>query len=225
MNSSILHHLVLKDWYLHRAGIIGAMGLGAIALLLIGVNSKTAFYVGSILLITAVIGVGIYLVFMTTIQEKKDKTLPFVMSLPISARQYTRAKLLANLLIFILPWSIFMTATIVVIAARETLPNGLIPLAVLSLTEIFAAFSLLLGIALVTESEGWTITALVVGNLSFNFFLYFVSQIPSIGPHIEGPIAVWSPAVFWVLFVEIVTIVLTLGLTFYFQGRKKDFIF
>ena len=41
----------------------------------------------------------------TVVEERTDQTLPFVMSLPISAAEYTTAKILANLLIFLIPWA------------------------------------------------------------------------------------------------------------------------
>ena len=48
--------------------------------------------------------------------------------------------------------------------------------------------------------------------------------LPGIREYVDGPIAVWSPTILTILGVEAAVIVLSLGLAFFVQSRKKDFV-
>ncbi|HVT60856.1 MAG TPA: ABC-2 transporter permease [Thermoanaerobaculia bacterium] len=224
MNYAMVKRLILKDWYFQRWAILGYLAAGALAVFLVGQGGEGSFYAGSILLLTVLITVGIHLPMTTVINERKEQTLAFVMSLPISAKEYTTAKILANVLILLIPWTAITLGSLTVIAGRAALPGGLIPLGAVVLTEILVGSCLLLAVALVSESLGWTIGAMVFANLFFQGFLYYVSHIPSIAATMKSPTAVWSSAAVTLLLAEIGAIALLLGLTFFFQSRKTDFI-
>ncbi|MBL0179377.1 MAG: hypothetical protein IPP98_09675 [Gemmatimonadetes bacterium] len=67
-------------------------------------SSQGVFYRGAVLLPRS-ISIGIFLTFLTVVQERTQGMLPFAMSLPIGVREYTAAaKLAANLLLFMPPW-------------------------------------------------------------------------------------------------------------------------
>jgi ABC-type transport system involved in multi-copper enzyme maturation permease subunit len=220
----MIEHLIRKDWSFNRNIIVGALVLGAISLAGVAMDSQGAFYIGSTAFITVVIGLGILLVFMTVIQERKAQTLPFVMSLPISAMQYTTAKVLANLLIFLVPWTALTVSAVLLILGREGLPDGLIPFTAIMLLELFAAYCCLLAVAIVSESETWTIVAMVTLNLFFNVFLYAMSHVEGIGAHMQGASPVWNAAVWWALAGSLAAATLCLAATFYLQSRKTDFL-
>ncbi|MFY9824632.1 MAG: hypothetical protein WAM82_24860 [Thermoanaerobaculia bacterium] len=224
MNTTIVKHLVLKDWYFLRMPIIGYLAMGAVALLLIMNGGQGAFFAGSVLLITVLISMGIHLAFVTVVNERKEQTLPFIMSLPISYMEFTTAKILANLLMFLIPWTAILIVAVTLFAIGNA--GGIIPFTVLLMTEIFTSYILLLAVALISESQSWSIGAMVFGNLFLQAFLYWLSQIRSIGLDYTAKIhsAVWSPAAINILAVEIALILLLLGLTFFFQSRKTDFI-
>ena len=224
MTNSIIQPLILKDWYLSRGVIWFCIAAGALALLAIRFGGEAAFYIGSVLLITVVSGLGIYLVIATIVNERKEQTLPFIMSLPVSAMGYTTAKILSNLLIFLVPWTALAIGTFIVIGGRDALPNGIMPFAAIVLVELFVGYCLILAVAIVSESEGLTIGAIVFIQLIFSFFLYVVARIPSIAATLEGSVAAWSPTVLRFLAAELATIVVLLGLTFYLQSRKRDFL-
>jgi ABC-2 type transport system permease protein len=222
VNTPMVKRLILKDWYFLRVPIVGYLAAGAVSVLLMANGGEGAFFAGSVLLITVLISVGIHVAMATVVNERKEQTLPFVMSLPISYMEYTTAKILANLLIFLIPWTSLLIATLALFTIANA--GGVIPFAALLLTEIFASYCLLLAVALVTESQGWSVGAIVFGNLFLQAFMYWVSHIPSIGRTMKGHVAVWSPASVTILVVEIAVILLLLGVTFFFQGRKTDFI-
>ncbi len=224
MNTQLVKRLVLKDWYFFRWAIAGYIFVGMISLILVGLGGKGSFYAGSILLISVLIGLGIHLAMETVVNERKKKNLVFVMSLPISIREYTVAKILANLLIFLIPWIVLVFSTDMILFGLESLPSGMLPFATLMLTQILVGYCFVLCIALVLESEGWTIVAVVVTNLFFHFFLYYVSHIPSVKEHLAGPDVVWSREMIGILVGQFMLVILLFGLTFYFQARKKDFL-
>jgi ABC-2 type transport system permease protein len=224
LQPEMIKRLVLMDWYFLRWAIAGYLAAGAVALVLVGTGGEASFYIGSILLITILIGVGIHLAMATVIQERTDHTLPFVMSLPISPRDYTTAKVLANVLIFLIPWLALTLGSFAVIAGRRGIPHGLIAFVAVLLGELFVSYILILATALVTESQGWTIGVMVTLNLAFQGFLYFVSHLPSLAAVMKGDAVVWPPAALALLAAELAVILLALGLTFFFQARKTDFL-
>lgn len=224
MNTFMVKRLILKDWYFHRWGIFGYLAAGALALFFVSTGGDASFFVGSILILTILVAVGIDLAMSTIVQERTDQTLPFVMSLPISPKEYTTAKILANVLIFLIPWVTLLIGSFAVIASRPALPDGLIPFTAIILTEIFMSYVLIVAVALISESQGWAIGAIVFGNLLLQAAMYYVSHIPSIAAAMKGPRIVWDQPVITLLLVEIAVIVLLLGLTFWLQSRKTDFI-
>jgi len=223
-SGAMVRRLVLKDWYFMRWAIAAYLSLGGIALFLVSHGGEGSFYAGSVLLFTILISLGIHLVMLTVVEERAQHTLPFVMSLPISARDYTLAKVLANLLIFLVPWGALMLGTLGVIAGRGAIEDGLIPFATILLTWILVGYCLILAVALISESQVWAIAAIVVTNLAFQGVLYGVSHMPSIAATMKSEVAVWSPAALGLLAAEGAAVALLLGITFFLQNRKKDFI-
>jgi len=224
MSTSMVSQLILKDWFFQKKLIMTCIALGLVCIYFIQAGSGLAFYMGSTLLITLVVGFGVYLIVEMVIYERKNQTLPFIMSLPVSYKEYTAAKILASLWTFLVPWATLVGTTVVVIATRDTIPNGLIPFALLLLLELLACHCLILAVAIVTESLGWTITTMIFCNLFLQFFMYSVSNIAEIKASMEGPAAVWTSSFFSIMAAEIAVMVLSIGITFALQARKKSFI-
>ncbi len=224
MDTALIARLVVKDWSLQRRFIAVASVAGLASLLLLGHGGNGTFYAGTVLMITVLIGVGVQLVMATVLNERTEKTLPFVMSLPISVREYTTAKMLANLLLFLVPWTLLLIGTAAVLGLRPGMPPGLLPFATLLLVELLAAYCLVLAVALVSESSGWTIGTIVFTNLFLQGFLYQVARIPAIEATMRGPEAVWNRPALTLLAVECAVIVLILAVTYRLQSRKTDFL-
>jgi len=216
--------LISKDWYFSRWPITAytLVGLGAVALL--ALPSEGAFYAGSTLLVTALISIGIHLVMASVVYERNEQTLAFVMSLPVSARQYTAAKVAANLAIFTVAWCVLTVATVGVIASRGTVPDGLIPLSLVVLGQIFASYVLLLGVAIVSESVNWTIGAIIAGNLLMQAVLYGVANAPRVKPSLTLDAISWPQPIPLVLAIELLSALAILVWTFAAQARKKEFV-
>jgi ABC-2 type transport system permease protein len=224
MNYFMVKRLMLKDWYFQRRLIAAYTAGGLLALALIALGTDASFYAGAVLLLTVMISMGIHLAMVTVVQEKSDQTLPFIMTLPISPKEYTTAKILANLSLFLISWTTLTTVTLLLFSSEGARSGALIPFASIVLTEVLASYCLLLTVAIVSESQGWTITAMAIANLFFQGFLYWLSHLPGIARGMKGHGAVWDQTTVTLLVVEVLVSVLLLGLAFALQSRKRDFI-
>ena len=223
MSSSIVTKLILKDLYLSRAIIIGAVVAGLVALV-IAVTSRIGFAIGGIMFISSIVTCGILVAAFSVMGERKDKSLLFALSLPVSTAQYTRAKLIAVLLGFLIPWVLLTGAALICIVALDYMPKGMVVYALVIQCFFLALFSLFMAILLSTESEGWMAVAIVGLNLSISFFMMGLGNLTSIGKNASGPVPVWSTEAFTILACEGVAIVLAFVLIFFFQSRKRDYV-
>lgn len=214
--------VVLKDWYLSRWFTFGSVVLGAVALGLASIGPP-GLYPAMILIIIAVIAQGIFLCMYGIVTERKERAALFSLTLPISTMQYSAAKALALVTAYLFPW-VLLAAAALALLPRLSLPAGILPVAVVSWLFFLDIFCLLLGVALATESEGWTVATLVVTNTSISFWFYYIGSVPSLSATVRGPVAVWNAAVIRLLIAELVALVLIAALTFARIARKKDFL-
>jgi len=223
MNFAVVRHLILKDWYLNRGVILASIpvGLGALALVLTG--KPVAFMLCIILLCMVIVGVGAQLAFVTTINERKEQTLAFVMSLPVSWREYTAAKILANLIIFLIPW-LPLTAGALGLLLLPGATHGLIPFTAIMAMEMFITTSLIVAAGIITESQAWTTAGIFLSSLGINLGGYIFAHVPGIAKYMWGTRVYWSPTAWIILICELLTIPLLLGVTFFVQSRKTDFL-
>ena len=224
MNYSIIKRLILKDWYLQRWVIVASVLGGIVALGIVCLGGQAAFMVGLILLLTALIAVGAQLAIATMVNERKEQTLSFVMSLPISFIDYTMAKVLGTVLIFMVPWTLLVLGSLALFAVPHGIPHGLLPFTVIMAIEILVNTCLMIAVALVTESQGWTVGAIMVGNIAINLIGYYVAHLSGIAKGMGGSAVMWSSTASTALLIEFVIIALLLCLTFFFQSRKRNFL-
>lgn len=223
MNYAIVRRLILKDWYFMRGPILLSLAGGLLSLAIVAFGGKVGFFLGLLLLITTMVAIGATLTMGTLVGERENQTLAFVMSLPVSHLEYTSAKILVNLLIFIPFWLILVAGSLALVAISPPI-HGLFAYTVIMSVEILAGICLMIAVALVTESKGWTISAMVVGNLAINIVGYLVAHIPGIGNGMFGAVIQWRPAASFSLAIEFALIALMLGGAFFIQSRKKDFL-
>ncbi len=224
MKGSVIGHLILKDWRLHRLQIWLTIAVGLLALAVLQRGGEVPLVLGSVWFFVAIIVLGSMLPISAIVNERKKQTLAFVMSLPVSAVQYTAAKAVSTLAMFLVPWLGLLIAAFVLITTRNLLPHGALPMALILALLPVVGFCIIFGTALVGESEGWGIAATLLCNSSYGVTWYLLSRTPSLTANWTGRVAVWSPAVLRVLSVELGIIVLAVGLTFFLQSRKRDFV-
>ncbi len=224
MNFAMVKCLILKDWYLQRLPIALSLLGGGVAMAILILGGKAGFTLGLILLVTVLIASTAISTTNMTVLERREQTLPFVMSLPISFREYTTAKLIAILTVFLLPWTLLMGASFAVLELSPTHSQGLIPYVAIMGTEILVSTCFIAAVGLITESQGWTITAVMIGNVAFNVMGFLVAHIDGVSRYMFGPAVRWTPMSTGLLVAEYATIALMLGGTFLVQSRKKDFL-
>ena len=223
MNYTMVKRLILKDWYLQRWTILGCLAGGVASLGVIASGNKAGFYIGLLLLITALIVIGAQVAGSTIVSERKDQTLAFAMSLPISYREYTLSKIAGNLLIFLVAWIPLVVASLGLLLYQPK-TYGLVPFTAIMATEILVSTCFIIAVSVITESQGWMIAAIMIGNVALNAVGYLVAHIPSIARGMEGSSIQWTPVASALLFAELAMIALLIGGTFFLQSRKKDFL-
>jgi hypothetical protein len=224
--NGVVRRLMRKDLDLLRPALLGYLAVGGVALALMAAGRESSFYFGTILLVTVVIASGMHIALATVVIERSEQTLPFVMTLPISPRQYTWSKIAGGLLIFLGLWGPLAASALLLLGSGWLggAGRGLLPLAALTLVELLGAYAVQLAVAVVTESMPWTVIVQVLMNLGFQGYLYYVSRIPAIASTSKGPHIVWPPVALALLALELAVVPLALGLAALLQERRRDFL-
>ncbi len=222
MSHSMVWQFVAKDVRLNFGLTIGSLVIGLAALILSRFGDA-AGYAGLILLITGMVIQGVFICMTSIVGERKERALLFALSFPMSTAQYTVAKLIAAIASFLVPWVVIAAGGLVMLHV-SSVQHGLVPVAVLTWIFLFDQFFLILGVTLCKESEAWHSSTVVWISTSISFFFYFVLRVPSIRSTMNGPIAVWSSAVFVILAVEIGFAALLAALVAWHLTHRREFI-
>src|SRR5215467_3278989 len=212
MSRSLVRHLILKDFQMHRTAIVFAIIAGVTGLAFLHLKGLPGL-LGIIGFFTTLIVLGSMIPNASILNERKGRNLAFLMSLPISMVEYTTAKVLAALAMFMIPWLVLVGTALSLILGRSDVPDGIIPIALILMT-----------VPLVGESEGWVIGATITVNASYSFCWPLIFNNAELRAGLASPTPIWSPTVLTVLGSEFTAIAVILAITFYLQSRKKDFV-
>ena len=215
--------LIAKDFYLNRWLIVGSTVAGVVALL-IAAEGKMRFNIGMLMWLTTIVAFGVMLAMFSIGNERKERTLQFVLSLPLSHGDYVRIKVVGLLLCFLVPWTVLSVGAVVLVTVMPNLPDGLLPFAVLLSGFFLANFSFVLCGALHTKSEGLISALITVTNMGITLFIFMVGALPSLNDHLQGPVPVWNSTFWIVLGAEIATLAITLSLPYLVAARRRDFV-
>ena len=220
-------HLILKDWRLQRAADLHFhRRLALIALGVVQSGAKAPMVVGSVWFFIALILVGTMLPLAGIVNERKKQNLAFLMSLPVSSIQYTTAKLVSTVGMFLMPWLTLVIAALLLIETRGIVPHGVDSDGAHPRSAAFRrAWPSSPRAALVGESEGWGIAANVFCSSSYGLIWYFMSRIPGLMADVKSPVPSGIPTVLKILGGEFGSDSrCILGLTYLSQSRKRDFV-
>ncbi len=218
----VIRALVLKDWQLFEKQLAAYVGAGLVALALMGHAQRWSFYLGSLLLIIVMVAASCFAVSTALVNERKEKTLAFVMSLPVTPLDFYLAKLLANLVTFGVPF-LLLTSVAVAVTWWTPVPDGLLTLVLLLAGHLLLSFCLSLAVAMQVESEGWNIFVMIASSALINPFMAGLSQIPEVASHWSGPEVVWSWQVSAILVAQLLLSVGLLAYTGWRHLRKPAF--
>jgi ABC-2 type transport system permease protein len=224
MSRSIVTRLILKDFYLQWPTLAGSLLLGfaMLAIALFG-GGPITFYVGSVSFICVLILLNVLLVGSSVAQEKKDRVMLFVLSLPVSTTQYAVAKLVSSLLAFLIPFCLLGAAAVLVIALTP-IPHGMIPLTLAVMMYVCLYFCIFLAVALAADSVGLNTMVMIAGNVLLNFLIAWLLNRPSVANASKAAVAIWTPEILATLAVEILGSLIALGAALFTIVRKKDFL-
>jgi hypothetical protein len=218
MSESIVRQLIIKDLRLMKIPAIAYWLSGLVAIVVVVVGGDVAGMTAIILFVAALFGTGVHSAMLTVTEERREQTLPFIMSLPITIREYTSAKLIGGGI-----WLTLSAASCVVFIG-EALPLGAVPFITIVLIAILLAYVIILATALIWESMTPTIVAIVAANLCTQGLLWWIASLHGIRSTIGGNAIVWNTTSISVIALQIFSIVALLAITYQLQSRKTSFI-
>jgi ABC-2 type transport system permease protein len=224
MNRSVVWALILKDWRLQRPAILVSSAVGALSLGMFYFRSEVPFVLGAVWFFVSIIVLGCMLPMANVINERKKQNLAFLMSLPVSAIQYTTSKMISTFGLFLMPWLALFAAALGVILGGHVIPHSFIPTVFVLEGFVLMGFCLIAGAAIAGETEGWPMAATLLCNSSYGVGFYLFGRIPEIQRDWQSPVAVWSPIIQRLLIIEVAVVIFIIGLTFFIQSRKRDFV-
>ena len=140
----VTRKLIAKELYVNRWLIAGGASSG-VASMLIATLGKTGFNIGALTWLTTIIALGVMLAMYGIMNERKEHSLQFVLSLPLSIADYVRAKMLG--LFAVLPdrvAGVERGGAAAGVRARQACPTASPPYAVLLCVFMLANFAVVL---------------------------------------------------------------------------------
>jgi ABC-type Na+ efflux pump permease subunit len=219
----VTRKLITKELHVNRWFIVGG-ALSGIASVLIAATGKTGFNVGALTWLTTVIATGVMLALYGIMNERKEHALEFVLSLPLSIPEYVRAKMLGLTACFLPMWLVSSAAVLLLVFAKDSIPDGLAPYAVLLCVFMLANFTVVLCGSLHAQSEALTSAVIIVTNMGVSIFMFTVGPLPGIEKFMWSPTPAWNSTFWTVLGCELVVLVIAFTLPFFLAARRRDFI-
>ena len=224
MNNLLVKKLVQKDWYLSRYGVYGCLVLGLAGQVGYLLGGFYGAYLGAVALDIAVVMLMFFQVNAIVVFERKDQTMAFFMSLPVSNLEFTVGKSLIGLGSYFFTWLLLYVSAVVVLTIRIDVGNTIIPYFTLLYTGVLMFYCMSFAVAMVTESEALANAALGVGNVVIQVSIGLGMTFSGFQESVRSPTILWNTPILTAILIEIVVIVLSIAAMFYFQMRKKDFL-
>jgi ABC-2 type transport system permease protein len=219
----LVRQLIAKELHLNRAFLAGVTAAGLLSLV-VAAGGELGFQVGFLMWLTAIIALGVMLALFGVANERKERALQFVLSLPLAPTDYVLAKLLGLLLCFLLPWGVLSLGALALVALMPGMADGLLPYGVLLCAYLLANYALVLCATLHVRSEAGMAGVIVLTNMSVSLFMMGIPRIPEIGSHMAAAAPVWNGAFWQVLAAELAVTLLALTLPLFTAARRRDFL-
>ena len=222
LNWPVIRLLMIKDWQLFQKQLAAHLLGGIVALAFLGMAKPWAFYIGSLLLIILLVAIACFAISTSLLAERREQTLAFVMSLPVSPLDFTVAKLAGNLLTFSVPFVVMALFTAIIVFGTP-LPDGLVVLAALIFGHVLAAYCIALMVAMQVESEGWNMFVMIGSMVLINPFIMAIGQMESVQTVVRGNAVVWHAPVLGILAAQVLVGIVCLAIATWSNGRKPAF--
>lgn len=223
--SGIVGKLMTNDWRIMKRCVLVYWSFGLVSLALAAVGGERFGTAATILFVASLGALGFHTAIQTIVVERTERNFLLIMSLPVSIREYTLAKISVNLLIFVLGWgTLSAMALFLLFAGDDGMPDGKLPFVCIVLTSIFFAYTIVLVTALLSDGLGATIIATVVANLGTQIGLWQIVDLEPIRSTLEGPTAAWNSTSVGLVVGLLVAIVLGLVVAANLRFRKRDLL-
>ncbi len=216
--------LIAKDFHLSRKAIFW-ISIGSVLGLILAAMPGQMAMVGITLILNVFIALLFYLPLSSVLGEVTEQTLPFVLSLPVAPTDYTVAKLLSNLLIYLIPWTAVAVGAGIVLrrspALAQQLPGELVAIV---LGIVFVVFCTVLSIAVCSRSTGWTVGLIVVLMVvGGNFISMILPRVPLMRGLFERAVA-GGPELAIILGGQLVLALSMLAIAVVRETRRSSFL-
>jgi ABC-type transport system involved in multi-copper enzyme maturation permease subunit len=185
---------------------------------------RTAFNVAAITWLTTVIAFGVMLCIYGISNERKENSLHFVLSLPISPADYVRAKLFGLLLTYLVTWLIATGAALALVGLSEEVPDGMYPYVILLCVFLLANFTLVMCGTMFARTEAVIGAVIILTNMMVSFFMVAVSGRAGIQDHMRDAVPAWNNDFFNVLIIELIVLVIAVAFPLATAARRRDFL-
>lgn len=222
-DAGMVWKLIVKDWQVYQKQLAGYVAGMLFALGLIGMGTPLMASAGALILLVLLVVVGSYAIQSSIVAERKQQTVPFIMSLPVTPMDVYWGKLLANLVIYLVPF-VLVTGGLLALILSTPRPDGAVPWLLVVATFMLVIFCVSLCVAIAVDSEGWNVFAMLVLMTLIGPFIYWVSSLDGIRPYLQTDSIVWSGAVLGILAAELTVIALVIVITSWLHARKASFL-
>jgi hypothetical protein len=229
VSTSIIPQLVRKDFMISRKMIgvfclVSLAGVAAIALLLGRLPDWALVNIAFLFLMSPAATCGMVLLVTTVVFEKEKSTRLFIMSLPVTPKQFTIAKLLINVGVFGAFWLVISGIAFYFAFGRGFFPAGTVPFVVMIFVGAFVAYAGILSVSLWRQSLGFTVLAIALFEMGTSAYLWVIAYFDPVARFIHGPEMVWNRAAVGIVVIQVLAALTMLSATLFFQSRKRDFV-
>jgi hypothetical protein len=123
----------------------------------------------------------------------------------------------------VVPW-IVLAAGAIGLYTLLHVPQGSLPFGLMLWVFLLDQFCLMLAVTAAVGSEALSTVVIVVCNVSISFYFFIFLNTSTVGKSLASPVAVWSPFVLKVIFIELAVAVLLIVAMSLRLSRTKDYI-
>ena len=222
-DAAMVRRLIAKDWQVYQKQLAGYVAGLLLALGLVGMGSPLLAAAGGLLLLVLLIVVGMFAIASSIMAERKEQTQPFVMSLPVTPMDVFCGKLLANLVIYLVPF-LLVTGGMLAMILLTPSPDGAVPWVMLIALFVLVNFIVSLCVAIAVDSEGWNTFAMLALMTLIGPFIYWVTWMDGIREHLKGDAIVWSPQALALVGGELAVMAIAILVAGWVHARKTSFL-
>lgn len=222
-DAGMVRKLIIKDWQVYQKQLAGYVAGMLLALGLIGMGTPLMSAAGALVLLVLLVVVGSYAIQSSIMNERKQQTVPFIMSLPATPMDVYWGKLLANLVIYLVPLLLVVAGLVALILTTPS-PDGAVPWVAVIAMFMLVIFCVSLCVAIAIDSEGWNIFTMLALMTLIGPFIFWVSRLDGIAQYLRTDRIVWSAPVVGLLAAQLAAIAVSILLTSWIHARKPSFL-